>query len=238
MAKYWEDEEFIIAVKNSASISEVLRYFEVPHNQGYYHKIFHFEIKRLNLDIKHMNLKLKSNRFKQRLIHEQIFCENSKVDRATVKKRIIKEGLLPYKCFKCGINNWCEEQLSLHLDHINGISNDHRIDNLRFLCPNCHSQTPTYSGKNVKQSHIKHICGMCKGTKKTTHSVLCNKCARKQAHNTKIEWPSITEIIELVNEHGFSKAGRMLGVSDNAIRKHLKCNGNSSKVPGFPLAPI
>ena len=51
---------------------------------------------------------------------------------------------VPYACTTCGINEWQGKPLTLHLDHINGINNDNRIENLRLLCPNCHSQTETY----------------------------------------------------------------------------------------------
>jgi len=68
--------------------------------------------------------------------------------RCSVRKEIIKNGLIEYKCSICGINEWNNMSISLHLDHINGINGDHRIENLRFLCPNCHSQTTTYAGRN------------------------------------------------------------------------------------------
>lgn len=68
--------------------------------------------------------------------------------RASVKKRILEENLLEYKCDICGIFKWNSKPISLHLDHINGINSDHKLENLRFLCPNCHSQTNTYTGKN------------------------------------------------------------------------------------------
>lgn len=68
--------------------------------------------------------------------------------RSSVRQRILKENLLPYKCDRCGINKWEGEKLSLHLDHKNGDCWDHKIENLRFLCPNCHSLTSTYAGKN------------------------------------------------------------------------------------------
>jgi len=70
--------------------------------------------------------------------------------RASVRKTIIREELIPYKCGMCGIDEWNNKKLSLHLDHINGVNDDHRLENLRFLCPNCHSQTETYTGRNKK----------------------------------------------------------------------------------------
>jgi hypothetical protein len=68
--------------------------------------------------------------------------------RSSVRKRIIKENLMPYKCIKCEISEWKGQKLSLHLDHIDGNSWNHELSNLRFLCPNCHSLTDTYTGKN------------------------------------------------------------------------------------------
>lgn len=52
------------------------------------------------------------------------------------------------KCDECGIDSWCGSPIKLELDHINGISIDNTESNLRCLCPNCHSQTPTYKAKN------------------------------------------------------------------------------------------
>lgn len=65
-----------------------------------------------------------------------------------LKKRIIKEKVLPYKCVECGLSEWRDKELSLHLDHIDGDSKNHKLENLRLLCPNCHSQTDTWCGKN------------------------------------------------------------------------------------------
>lgn len=79
---------------------------------------------------------------------EEIFCKNSPAHRSTVKSWLIRENMMEYRCAKCNnTGQWLDDLLSLHIDHINGINNDHRLDNLRFLCPNCHSQTPTYCGK-------------------------------------------------------------------------------------------
>jgi len=61
--------------------------------------------------------------------------------------RMIEENILEYLCNECGIDEYNRKPISLELDHINGIRHDHRLENLRLLCPNCHSQTPTYRFK-------------------------------------------------------------------------------------------
>ena len=65
-----------------------------------------------------------------------------------LKKRLIREGIKENKCEICGITEWNELPISMQLDHIDGNSRNHRLNNLRMLCPNCHSQTDTYCGKN------------------------------------------------------------------------------------------
>lgn len=74
--------------------------------------------------------------------------------RSHLKRRLINEKVLDYKCNICGISEWNTKKLSLHLDHINGISNDHRLENLRLLCPNCHSQTETWCGKKHVEYNV------------------------------------------------------------------------------------
>src|SRR5438270_12706402 len=69
-----------------------------------------------------------------------------------LKKRLVKEGVLAYVCAGCGISTWRERPLALHLDHLNGIGDDHRLENIRLLCPNCHSQTDTYCGRNTAKA--------------------------------------------------------------------------------------
>jgi predicted RNA-binding Zn-ribbon protein involved in translation (DUF1610 family) len=71
--------------------------------------------------------------------------------RSKLKQKLLSTGT-KYECVECGISEWRGKLLSLHLDHINGINNDDREDNLRLLCPNCHSLTETYCGKNNKFS--------------------------------------------------------------------------------------
>lgn len=82
---------------------------------------------------------------------DKVFVENSTYPRHRLKERILKNNLIEYKCSCCGIGpEWNGAILVLQLEHKNGKNNDHRLDNLDFLCPNCHSQTNTYAAKNRK----------------------------------------------------------------------------------------
>lgn len=83
---------------------------------------------------------------------DSYLCENSTKYSKDIKKLIIKNHLIKYECAWCGLTNtYNGKPLTLQLDHINGINNDNRLENLRFLCPNCHSQTETWGGKNVNK---------------------------------------------------------------------------------------
>ncbi len=83
---------------------------------------------------------------------EQVLVECSTYSNsARLKIRLLRRGLLRNECYVCGIlATWQDQPLSLQLDHLNGVHNDHRIENLRLLCPNCHSQTVTFCGRNKK----------------------------------------------------------------------------------------
>lgn len=68
-----------------------------------------------------------------------------------LSKRLVAAGVLTNKCAACGAGDtWNNKPLTLQLDHINGVSTDHRLENLQLLCPNCHTQTETYGSKNIK----------------------------------------------------------------------------------------
>lgn len=72
---------------------------------------------------------------------------------AQIKERLVQEGVLAWRCAVCGLDTWRSRPLVLQLDHINGDRRDNRRENLRFLCPNCHSQTDTFAGKNVGRGY-------------------------------------------------------------------------------------
>lgn len=145
------DEQFVELLKKSSTISEVLfklGYTVKGNSWGY------SQVKRrmddLNLD--YSIFKGKSAVIKTAKLNnvkkEDILKENCKHQRTVLRRYVIKNNLIPYKCAICGCTEWQGKTLSLELDHINGINNDNRLENLRFLCPNCHSQTSTYGSRN------------------------------------------------------------------------------------------
>lgn len=78
-----------------------------------------------------------------------VLVENSTYPRHCLKKRILADSLLEHKCALCGLGpEWHGKEMPLILDHINGINNDNRLENLRFVCSNCDSTLPTYKSRN------------------------------------------------------------------------------------------
>jgi predicted RNA-binding Zn-ribbon protein involved in translation (DUF1610 family) len=84
---------------------------------------------------------------KRRRPDSDIFVVNSPENCGVRLVRRLRRLGWRYECSVCGLSMWRDRRLSLHLDHINGVNNDNRFENLRFLCPNCHSQTDTYCKK-------------------------------------------------------------------------------------------
>lgn len=212
-----DDDQIKYAVQNSKSISDCLKYLKLS-DQKYNRRFLLDAFIRMDIDIAHFGSVKKFVRIED---VDKIFVENSKFSRLTVKRKIIKLKLLKYECALCNLSEWRGQKISLQLDHINGINNDHRIVNLRFLCPNCHSQTPTFSGKNNKADKK---CLKCDNTiSKQAH--LCSNCYHKST--TKIKWPSTDELLEKLKTMSFKQLSKELCVSDNSIRKHLKRNGRA-----------
>lgn len=151
-SKIWlmPKEEFQEIISSCTSLSDVLVKMGFRPSSGSMKTMLRKRIEEDNIDdssiIKNVNqygLKHKTS---------DILVENSEYkSRYHLKNRLVKEGLLDYKCASCENDGyWNGKKLTLQLEHKNGIPNDNRLSNLEFLCPNCHSQTDTYSGKNRK----------------------------------------------------------------------------------------
>lgn len=145
--------------KNSRSFHEVMRKLGLKISGG---SSSHLKSRFIlyNIDISHFIGKA-SNCGKnhkggpEKLTSEQVLIKNrfnGRRDRTCVIKRAMLESGVEEKCKLCNLEKiWNNKPIVLQIDHINGDGTDNRIENLRFLCPNCHSQTETYCNKNIKK---------------------------------------------------------------------------------------
>lgn len=170
------------------------------------------------------------------LSDDELFTENCKHSRKTIKKRIIEKDLIPYKCSICGMDAvWQNRPLTLILDHINGIRNDNRLINLRFVCGNCNLQLETTNGNNnserrkelrkelseVPPSVHVNTCPLCGGIKKSKYSKVCSKCSMKKSTKK----PSKDVLVNELLNASLVQIGKKYGVSDNSVRRWLKSYG-------------
>ncbi|MDP9243690.1 MAG: hypothetical protein M3O77_01235 [Chloroflexota bacterium] len=82
------------------------------------------------------------------ILLDELLITGRKRSRGHIKRRLIGAGLKENRCERCGLDEWRGEPLNMALRYINGDGMDNRLENLEFLCPNCHSQTPNYGGRN------------------------------------------------------------------------------------------
>jgi len=209
------------------SFSSIMRHFGLSPADGSI-KTLYSRIKEDGLDdsrIRNDKPWTKSTSTNNRVSDEDAFCENSTYNRAHVKGRIIKKKLLPHVCRACGnAGDWNGNPITLQLEHINGIPNDNRLENLCFLCPNCHSQTKTYAGRKTKHIKIRSNCKTCGKVTSSSKIEKCSKC--RNIENRKFN-PPLTELITLVCEEklSFAELSRRYKVTDTTVKKRCRLLG-------------
>jgi hypothetical protein len=153
--KRWTEEELKVAVKKSTSVRQVLMKIGLKLAGGNYAQIKKY-IKIYKIDNKHFTGIGWSKGLRgigtPRIDLKDILVKESNFQSYKLRNRLFKEGFKQKRCEECG---WCKQspdgRLPLELDHINGNSTDNRLENLRVLCPNCHSLKPTHRGRNRKK---------------------------------------------------------------------------------------
>lgn len=146
-------------VAQSTSYAQVLMRLDLP-TEGRAHRELTKRVEHLGLDTSHFRGRGWSRgetaeshptvariSERKRRHNDEVFIENSPdIKGPALCKRLLAMGWR-YECSECGLVTWRGQPLVLHVDHKNGINNDNRLTNLRFLCPNCHSQTETYCNR-------------------------------------------------------------------------------------------
>lgn len=165
-----------------------------------------------------------------------IFIKDSTVGQHILRKVYKENNYSEYKCAICGMEPfWNGQEITLTLDHINGDNKDNRLENLRWVCPNCDRQLPTFCGRNKRIFHKyypeevnseqdnrhKNFCQSC-GIEISKGSTYCLKCHGELQRKVTRPSPEELKQILLDNNGNFTEVGRIFGVNDNSIRKWCK----------------
>jgi Zn finger protein HypA/HybF involved in hydrogenase expression len=196
----------------SHSITEMLLFFGIR-NHGNNSNTLKSRLEKEGLSYNELKQRYQKNYDPfQIILLTDVLVENSTYARKDVKRRIIANKLVDYKCALCQQTDmWNGKKLVLVLDHINGINNDNRIENLRFLCPNCNSQTSTFAGRNSNKEYR-----ALQKIKKQKNLIEWSEKRRK------VQRPSYEQLQQELNESNYCAVGRKYGVTDNTIRKWIK----------------
>jgi len=244
------DEEIREAVAKNQSLTGVLRQFGITVAGGNFTTLKH-QILKLGIDTSHFtgqaHLKGKTHGWSKKNSWEEILKKGTLLT-SEQKKRLVKENLLKYECSVCSIKEWNGSHLVLQVDHIDGDVFNNLLINLRMLCPNCHSQTSTFRGRNIKFlrgfvsaerkkenekiSREKKIsfCVDCK-SEIQKDSKRCESCHHKSLQ--RVERPSKEQLHELVWLMPTTKVAERFQVSDKTIEKWCKSLGVEKPPRGY-----
>ena len=213
----YSKQELENIVKNSLSYKDVAKLIGYTSYSGDLCDLIKEKIQYFNIDISHF--KRTTNLIRT---PENIFILNSTANQTTLRKWYLQGEYTPYICSICGQKPiWQGKELTLILDHINGKNKDDRLENLRWVCPNCNQQLDTTGAKNPQRKIIakKYYCIDC-GIEISNGSKRCVSCFNK-SQIIPLSKMCVTreELKDLIRTKSFCEIGRMFNVTDNSIRK-------------------
>lgn len=216
--KYNEDG-FRKLVNESDNLTDIARKLGLNPHCGNRNTIKKY-INMYNINTSHFRIDYSKRILVNKMSLENILTSKSTYNRTHLKKRLFDCGLKKPICEICGQDeNWRDKHMSMILDHINGINDDNRIENLRIVCPNCNATLPTHCGKNMNVNY--------KTCKKKTYCPLSDDKKIVSIKNRSIKLrkanrPEFKQLVSDVSLFGYSATGRKYNVSDNTIRKWIK----------------
>ncbi len=232
----------------SDSSSDVLRHFGLRAAGGNFGQL-NLWLERWEISTEHFTFsgrqRLCGRQARQPL--DDILVEGSRYKRGHLKKRLYDEGLKTPQCELCGQGeDWNGRQMSLILDHVNGVYNDNRLGNLRIVCPNCNATLPTHCGKNRPPAQPPRSCPQCQVDfpPKLPDQRYCSRRCWQRARRVprldqrKVERPPYEQLLEEIATSSWSAVGRRYGVSCNAVRKwvqmeqRLRAEASEAEAPG------
>ena len=180
LINHYSKEELETIVKNVSTWKELAQALGYVAISGSQQGVIKKRIEQEQIDVSHFTM------YKQERIErnrENVFVENSTASQKTLRKFYHQEKEIPYVCSICGLQPfWQGKELTLILDHINGKNNDDRLDNLRWVCPNCNMQLPTTNRQKSsfeEKSHKKYYCLDCGKEISGPEVERCVACANK-----------------------------------------------------------
>lgn len=217
-----EKNELEAIVKSASSLGHVLKIFGIEPKGGNYETL-KSRLRSDMIDYSHISVGVGHNKgkvFKKPLKPiADVLVKNSSYSRQSLKKRLLSDGFLKNNCSICGLEpSWNNNQLVMILDHVNGISNDNRLENLRLVCPNCNSQLPTHCGKHKKWK-VKN-CSIC-GKEVSKTSNFCKTC-RSHCYSNHIDLPSAEILQSELQKSSFEEVAKKYQISSNGLRKRCR----------------
>jgi hypothetical protein len=234
MPRYTE-EQARKAVAGSKSYSETLRRLGMRVAGGNHGVLRHWvdEVWRIPTDHFDPNAGRLRSANRRAVPLEEVMVTGSNYSRAALKRRLLREGIKERRCEECGQGEiWRGARLALILDHVNGVPDDNRLENLRIVCPNCAATFSTHCGRKNQlpvEARVCLRCGEAFDPKYASQRYCSSACGSRWDRRgrsipgaRRVQRPPYEQLMAEIEATSYSAVGRKYGVSDNAIRKWVR----------------